>query len=313
MPTLPQSFTFAFSKRLDSWTTRYSFVPTCYANSGDVLLSSKDKSGVWKHDSLDQRNSFYGVNAPSSLTVISNDDPSAIKMYKSISLETNKSEWNASFSSNSEYTDHNNQSSLVVNGFVDKEAFKYRDIPRSTKNSTANLAPCMPFGNLVLVQYGLTAQGIQDADFSSLMAFAPQESHTPIPKGKLLAKQNGAVVDFSVFTSGAWNNIYVSPEYMPSGVADGSELIKIDASLNQVLLDDANNYIAAGGQLLIAINNFLAAVVYVETNASVNGDMMRGPYLKTSLSINTSEPLEINAINVEYEFSKLDKRLNQNT
>jgi len=234
-------------------------------------------------------------------------------MYKSISLETNKSEWTASFSSNSEYTDDNNQSSLVVSGFVDKEAFKYRDIPRSIKNSTANLVSCPPFGSLG-VSYA-SGQALLDVNFGTLLVFINQQAIIPIPKGKLLAKQNGALVDFNEFTDGVWNNIYVNPEYSESGLADGSivELVKIDASSNQVLLDAATNYIVAASQLVYAINTFIAQVVCVETNASLNGDMMRGPYLKTSLSINTSEPLEINAINVEYEFSKLDKRLNQNT
>ncbi len=96
--------TFAFSTRSDTWTSRYSFDPTCYMTSGNKMLSSKDGLGVWLHDQLSTRNSFYGNSAAkSSITVSSNQDPSAIKIYKSLSLETNTKNWTAEVCTNVEY------------------------------------------------------------------------------------------------------------------------------------------------------------------------------------------------------------------
>ena len=49
------------------------------------------------------------------------------------------------------------------------------------------------------------------------------------------------------------------------------------------------------------------------SDASVNGDQMRGPYMRVKLAILTNKPLELHAINIDYEFSKLDKRLTQSS
>ena len=45
----------------------------------------------------------------------------------------------------------------------------------------------------------------------------------------------------------------------------------------------------------------------------IDGDQLRGPYVNVEISTQTDKHAEIHAINVDYEFSKLDKRLTQNT
>jgi hypothetical protein len=45
----------------------------------------------------------------------------------------------------------------------------------------------------------------------------------------------------------------------------------------------------------------------------IDGDQLRGPYVNVEISTQTDKHAEIHSINVDYEFSKLDKRLTQNT
>ena len=303
MPNLPKSFTFAFSKKLDSWTTRYSFTPTCYANCGDVMLSSADTKGVWRHDESPQRNSFYGRIEPSMLTVVSNADPSAIKMFKSISLETNKSDWEATFSSNDEYSDSNKQRSNKIVGFKDKEAFKYREIPRSVVNSTAHLSPCP----LLSPYEGIVAE----YNYNSYEVVIQPDYGMATPQGNLLGLIGTALKTFSQYTSGQWQDIFMTTNSFL--FEDGSQGVGLDISLNLPIVQSSSDPAAAQQELFNKINLFIGYVRYIATNATVNGDQMRGPYLKANLSIKTEDPLELNAVNIDYEFSKLDKRLNQNT
>ena len=59
MPTISSEVTFAFSERgrLDN---QIFFVPSCYANCSDEMLSFKDGVGKgWIHDKNPKRNFFY--------------------------------------------------------------------------------------------------------------------------------------------------------------------------------------------------------------------------------------------------------------
>jgi len=310
------SVTFAFSKRSDSWATRYSFVPTCYANCGDVLLSCKSnptdsQNGIWKHDTNANRNRFYGSDYRSSLTVSSNNDPSAIKLFKSVSLESNKKDWTAKFYSNTEYNDSNSQETDVVNGFIDKEGFKYLEVPRSKKNSTSNVIPCPSLSFIegaatdIFSTIGQIAGSFALQYFNSVVfnLNINNPQYTAPPLGTVYALINGGLVDFNQ----AYPNVIGSsgiPNIQITSVDNNSVQITSDKWDEEVLtVDDYANY----------LSEFLQNPLFVVTPAEINGDSMRGPYLKMDLTINTTDPLELYAVNVDYEFSKLDKRLTQNT
>jgi len=139
--------TFAFSERQNSWTTRYGFVPTCYANCGDSMLSSKDNTAIWLHDVNEERNKFYdGGLGASSVEVSFNDLPSDVKVFNSVSIETNISNLGASFFLSDEVKQQELPSFLLVDTatfyttpfyigdeeekFVDLEGIKYCPVPR---------------------------------------------------------------------------------------------------------------------------------------------------------------------------------------
>lgn len=308
---ISRSTTFAFSKRQDRWTTRYSFTPTCYANCGDIMLSSKDASGVWRHDVNEDRNNFYGVQSRSSLDIVSNDDPSAVKIFKSISLETNQDGWGATFYTNDEDKGKNRQQSNTVYGFDDKEGFKYLEVPRSKENSTSNIIPCPSlsfiegaanniFSTIGQIQYSFALQYFDSVVFN-LNINNPQYIAPPL--GTVYALINGELVSFNQAYPDALNPSGI-PDIQITAVNDGSvQVTSIKWSEDDLSIDDYIEY----------LSEFLQNPLFVVTPAETNGDQMRGPYLRTRLFLLTNKPVELHAVNIDYEFSKLDKRLTQNT
>ncbi len=74
--------TLAFSTKSGQWTTEYSFEPTCYANTDGRMIAFKDveDGAFWLHDEREtDRNKYYGTKYKSSLSVVSNENPSATK------------------------------------------------------------------------------------------------------------------------------------------------------------------------------------------------------------------------------------------
>ena len=113
-------------------------------------MSSKDGAGAWRHDTNIKRNNFYGEQFQSSLELVFNDYPSEVKVFNSVSIETNKSNWTARASTQSEHSNKNNQeSALVGTTLEDKEGVKYFEIPKSEKNSTKNITPFPAIGSIL--------------------------------------------------------------------------------------------------------------------------------------------------------------------
>jgi len=308
---ISRSTTFAFSKRQDRWTTRYSFTPTCYANCGDIMLSSKDISGVWRHDVNENRNNFYGTQSGSSLDVVSNDDPSAVKIFKSISLETNQDGWGATFYTNDEDKGKNRQQSNTVYGFDDKEGFKYLEVPRSKENSTSNIIPCPSlsfiegdanniFSTIGQIQYSFALQYFDSVVFNLNIN---NSQYIAPPLGTVYALINGELVSFNQAYPDALNPSGI-PDIQITAVNDGSvQITSIKWSEDDLSINDYIEY----------LSEFLQNPLFVVTPAEINGDQMRGSYLRTRLFLLTNKPVELHAVNIDYEFSKLDKRLTQNT
>ena len=301
---ISRSTTFAFSKRQDRWTTRYSFTPTCYANCGDIMLSSKDASGIWRHDVNEDRNNFYGVQSRSSLDIVSNDDPSAVKIFKSISLETNQDGWGATFYTNDEDKGKNRQQSNTVYGFDDKEGFKYLEVPRSKENSTSNIIPCPSLSLMNVTIPQIEVCFAQQYNFVSFYLAYNNPQYIAPPLGTVYALINGELVSFNQANSNVIGSSGIPNIQITSVFYDSYVKITSDAWDEEVLtVDDYADY----------LSEFLQNPLFVVTPAEINGDQMRGPYLRTSLFLLTNEPVELHAINIDYEFSKLDKRLTQNT
>ena len=316
MPKIPSSsVTFAFSEKQQAWTTRYSFVPTCYANCGDVMLSSSDNSGVWKHDANPVRNSFYGVLHPCSLDVVFNDYPSEVKAFKALSIETNKDVWIGKFFTNQEHEDENNQKSHdLLATLKDKEGMKYVELPRSSTNSTANI---YPFYSIEVDTDTINEASDNQEPTWAFEVFLPisNDGRNPsFPVGaELLAVVSNDLISFKEFIDLNYTSLSSIP--FLGGTDKSVRIVSVD---NDVAVIRSSRPPGLTGTFNTFIEAFIGFIglsqLYLKSPSSVNGDQMRGPYLKARLSCpDASGPVEINALNIDYEFSSSAARLTQNT
>ena len=319
--------TFAYSERQSAWTTRYSFVPTCYASSGDEMLSFKDNVGTaWLHDKNSARNDFYGVKNKSSIELSFNDDPSSVKIFKSVSLETNRNNWSYIFSTNEEYDDSNNQQSLLTSKILeDKEGFKYLEVPRSRLNSSANVVPVPSVTSIQRPVFDILQEILLEAGPNVLVDVnlnaIEVNSFPSAPFGNsitLLASfddpdLSGQLQTLSSFSSATPPFIVLANSLLGLDiniVSIGNGVMTLSLPIPSNFLGDSSFitlYLQAFEQYLTTASNLFAV-----SPAEINGDEMRGPYLNLRLESASSKPLELHSINAEYAFSKLDKGLNQN-
>lgn len=318
MPKIPSSsVTFAFSEKQQAWTTRYSFVPTCYANCGDVMLSSSDNSGVWKHDVNPKRNRFYGTDHPCSLDVVFNDYPSEVKVFKALSIETNKDVWIGKFLTNQEHEDENNQDSHdLLATLKDKEGMKYVELPRSSTNSTANI---YPFYSIVVNDDTISEASDNQSptgSFEVSLSILNDGRSPSFPAGEdveLLAVKDNNLLSFKNFING-----YYQPLSNVAFTGGANKSIRIVSVSNDVAVIKSSRPLGLSGDFDVFIEAFTEFIslpqLYLKSPSNVNGDQMRGPYLKARLSCpDASGPVEINAVNIDYEFSSSAARLTQNT
>jgi len=132
------SNTIAFSTKTMNWTTEYSFSPDRFAYVGNQLVSfPRDTSNTaWLHDKSTSYNTFYGEEYPSEFQIVTNEDPSATKIYEAFSLEATDGNWSAEFRTE---TGEPQQSSFVAGTLVEKEGKHYIDIPKNSLDKTADV------------------------------------------------------------------------------------------------------------------------------------------------------------------------------
>jgi len=271
MPIIPVGFnrpatTFAFSERQNSWTTRYSFIPTCYANCGDAMLSSKDNTSIWIHDVSEVRNKFYGDSPQKSLVEVSfNDFSSDVKVFNSVSAETNASKINAKFyfedeeleltfpvtgqimpdGTSTHYTSFE-LGSDEVEQFTDFEGIKYLPVSRHSGSPFPSVKPYdLTDSNIIYMgSISLDTSLLDDSFFMEqtgsydFKVRLSDSSGVSIPAGF-----NEAVVDGSVSPMGpeilipttnefkvvAWNNDIQADDYIS---ADDVSYLQTSANLN---------------------------------------------------------------------------------
>jgi len=335
--------TIAYSDKYQTWVSRYSFEPTCYSTIGNSLVSFNDDGGVWSHDTNDSRCNFYGDQAEASIQVCSNQDPSAVKMFKSISLETNGTGWSGKVYTNDEYSGNEKQEGDILESFFkNKEGFKYAEMPRSKINSS-NVIVLGPALNLTASVYN------QQFPYTPLHSLIQENISVQglFLAGNAIASPSGTLETFDfdipsrVYGSIQMNNplLYKTPDgeiqELPgvNVVGYGDNFVRLSVLVNQegvpypfeplgstfyfpelnTALGDALYSTTTFGEEVTIIGMIGNATLFVSYNSEVEGDQMRGPYSRIELKTSTDKPFELHAINVDYEFSKLDKRLTQNS
>jgi len=173
-------FTVAFDHQKKQWTSFYSFKPNLYSNINDKFFSfygdgiDNNKSQVmWEHGVNSTYGRFYNVNYPAKFSVVSNLDASAVKSYDTISIEGNKA-WSATLSTSDQ------QTTIAVNDYDEREREFVASIPRDTQNST---------GNYIVI--GETATAVTNG---TEITFKNKVNTQPLPIGAALYYDNAGTL-----------------------------------------------------------------------------------------------------------------------
>tara|TARA_R110000765_G_scaffold318643_1_gene410910 strand:- start:483 stop:1796 length:1314 start_codon:yes stop_codon:yes gene_type:complete len=114
-------FTIGFSEVNKRWNSFYSYAPEmmCGNRAGIVTFSEGD---IYKHNSENGYNTFYQVNYPSTIKVVSNEASSNNKIYKAFSEESDDI-WSVTFN-----TPNGQETNLVASDFDKRENIYYSDM-----------------------------------------------------------------------------------------------------------------------------------------------------------------------------------------
>ena len=268
--TLP-AFTIAYDIRANYWSTRYSYIPEQIASLSDSLFTFK--SGIiYEHNPTAARNTFYGVAAPSIVEVISNFNPSMVKVYEAISLEGNSNAWSCTLNNSSQ------NSAIASTIWQDKEGLYYAPIHQDSTmgaistTSTANITSVDGTSQFFSLGVVNTASG-------SVINFKNAINNIPFPVGSTTAlyKLNTA-------------SSRLEPLGYRADSKSGEKQINCNATASGLVADD---------------------VVILIASPSIEGDPMRDYFLQVKFTNSLTTPHELYAINLIYTKSNLHNQQGQ--
>lgn len=320
-----QGVTFAFSHKNKVWRTRYSFTPTAYAYVDNFFLSTNGRhpsssntnetlsNAFWLHDASSIHNRFYGFQYDTSLAFVSNYSPSAVKMFKSLSVESNSNSWSGFVTTNNNPmgSDQTEYQVGTLGSFSRKEGSSYVDIPPSESNSTANVNTA--FSAAGGISYNMIFDDASEIGLSPANPLLTWAVDIDTQYGQITAGKNCFVL---ISTEEGLAYIKAG-EIVPIGNGvprheDGYAYIEsFDADTNTVNIS-MKIPVEQIAQYPFVWMDEPYETVYISTPSKTNGDYMRGHYLNVYLNNVSTKPIECLSFNVNYEPTKLDHSLGQN-
>ena len=91
--------TISFTEKGNGWNSFHSFIPEWMVNMNNSLYTFKN-GDLYKHHTNETRNEYYGVKYDSTITTVFNQNPTTVKMFKTLSLESS-STWQADIETDS--------------------------------------------------------------------------------------------------------------------------------------------------------------------------------------------------------------------
>jgi len=107
------AYTLTYSESAKGWPSFYSFEPEMMIGMNNYFYSFKG-GALYRHNTGSDRNNFYGTQYKSTIRGVINDEPSTIKTFKTISLEST-APWNCTLTSD------------LGSGFIDREWFSLKE------------------------------------------------------------------------------------------------------------------------------------------------------------------------------------------
>lgn len=113
--TEEENYTLTFdSGQVKGWTSFYSYFPDWMIGMNNFFYTFSG-GNLYRHNTNETRNEFYGVQYPSTVTSVFNDVPLENKLFKTINLEGNDS-WKVTL-----------ESDIQTTGFIEAEYFQEKE------------------------------------------------------------------------------------------------------------------------------------------------------------------------------------------
>lgn len=367
------SNTIAFNTKTMNWTTEYSFSPYRFSYVGNQLVSfPQGTSNIGHlHDKNINYNEFYGETYPSEIQVVTNENPSATKIYEAFSLESTIGDWSAEFRTE---TGEPQEGSIASGSLVTKEGKHYKDIPKNSLNTdvTIKYVGETTLGNLYDAQESRsikmegrvvsipnqflafvipTLEQFQDAAANDLAySGATNDSNVLLIVNESTQQKRGIPLFFDItletdppsFSSSLtpigdftpdFADLYVAlgsfdnPQLIDSETLEAADITldsplglnpRFNPSTNSIdvsVLYDFNVFPEFLGLSEEQVEQLFSLPVPVFTtvfDTGLNGEDMRGEYMKVKISRTGNGYYELYAINVDQHTTKLDHSLGQN-
>ena len=172
------NYTLTFSESVKGWPSFYSYTPDFILGMNQYLYTFSG-GNLYRHNTNNIRNRYYGVDYPSTITGVFNQEPTTVKVFKTIELESDDS-WDCNL-----FTD-------LSTGMIDDTYFEQKEgawfafIRRRANSTDFALRSTQGIGSFVSTSG--VSPGTIDLEFSVSIS-------NMIGYGDLLYFKDGANVD----------------------------------------------------------------------------------------------------------------------
>jgi hypothetical protein len=307
--------TIAFSTKSNRWTSRYSFEPTCYANVGQQFLSTTptgDPEIIHRHDVSPVNNLFYGIGYKSSLSVASNEDPSATKAYEALSLESSEDAgWTASVRTIDQEG--------VVESFVERENDFYAEFPKNSIITQSNIFPVGTASRQEVIDsissdseedpptWTIDVEGFPDIIPGGILCYYDEDDEI-IKKFPFIAVGTGYAQGFD---SAAVSSQVNGGEFQVGGYDEQNSSLIL--TYHTVFSNPAPPFGGPTAALFNYLGTSLPETLTLYVASPSAGNNMKGDYAVIDVETSATPPdFELYAINVDQHKINLDHSLGQN-
>jgi len=237
-------FTVAYDVKSGFWNTFYSYIPERMGFIKNSFFSFKN-GRLYIHNTNSTRNNFYGSQYNSTISVVSNSNPSMVKTYESVSLEGD-APWAGVFKT----TDQ--QSSVSVSNFDKRERNYYAHINRDTLLSTANIISIGAISSISGPNITMTSR-VNDIPFGL---------------GSNIYKVDGSsLTDTTLDVAGIYDRTTITANTTVTGLSAGDELLIVsDASIDGDPIRDSFMQIDLTNTSTSAVELYSINAIYAKSN-----------------------------------------------
>lgn len=137
------SKTLTFSEGAKGWPSFYSFIPEYMIGMNNYFYSFKN-GNLYRHNTNETRNNFYGIQYNSTLKGVFNAEPTTVKLFKTIEIESD-APWSVTSTTNL------STGSIDSSYFTEKEGRQYAFIRSNETTVDANLRNVNGIGSVTTV------------------------------------------------------------------------------------------------------------------------------------------------------------------